>query len=72
MKRTLRRLKSRQGQCPDGRDMSTRVKGLTKYHTSLSQKYELTLPNLSIMQHERHSIYQTYDLLFYWAVIYRV
>jgi hypothetical protein len=52
--------------------MSTRVKRLTKHHTSLSQKYELTLPNLSTMQHEKYSIYQTCYSLFYWAFIYRV
>jgi hypothetical protein len=41
MKKTLKRLQSRQRQCLDGRDMSTRVKGLTKYHTSPLETYSL-------------------------------
>jgi hypothetical protein len=43
MKRTLKRLQSRQGQCLDGRDMSTREKGLTRYHTSLLKTYNLMI-----------------------------
>jgi hypothetical protein len=41
MKRTLKRRQSKQGQGLDGRDMSTRVKRLTKYHTSLFKTYIL-------------------------------
>jgi hypothetical protein len=41
MKRTLWKRQSKQGQSLDGRDMSTRVKELTKYHTSLLETYIL-------------------------------
>jgi hypothetical protein len=34
-------MQSRQGQSLDGRDVSTRVMGLTKYHTSPLETYIL-------------------------------
>jgi hypothetical protein len=57
MKRTLRRLKSRQGQCLDGRDRNTRVKGLTRPHTFLPKTFILWLNPLATI-HAYNSRYK--------------